>query len=305
MPSVQSHLLRFVLRRIKIFGDEGTSIQGVRRRVESSARWLRTPRKVSVQPVQAGDVPAEWLIPQGAPADRVLLYFHGGGFAFCSLNTHRLMVSQLAIASGVRALSVDYRLAPEHPFPAALEDCLAAYHWLLQNGISPRKTVVAGDSAGGNLALVLMLALRDAGGPLPAAAVGISPVTDLAGTGESLRTKAGVDPILSAPVPVDIITSYVGEHDPRQPLISPLYADLRGLPPILLHVGEDEKLLDDSTRLAERASAAGVDATVVVWPHMWHVFQAFAPFLPEARKSIGQIGNYVGESTSRGRGDGF
>jgi acetyl esterase/lipase len=193
---------------------------------------------------------------------------------------------------------VDYRLAPEHPFPAALEDIQTAYRWLLQNGIPPRKIVVAGDSAGGNLALVLLLALREAGDPLPAAAVCLSPVTDLTGAVESRRTKAAVDPILRSGTS-DMVSSYVGKHDPRQPLLSPLYADLHGLPPILLHVGEDEILLDDSTRLAEHARAAGVNATVVVWSHMWHVFQAFAPLLPEARQSIEQMGQFVSEMQQR------
>jgi acetyl esterase/lipase len=294
MPSLQSHLLRFVLRRVTFLGRSEDSIQDLRRRVDSSARLLRTPRGVAVQRVQAGSVPAEWLIPRGAPADRVLLYLHGGAFVFCSLETHRALVSRLALASGSRALAVDYRLAPEHPFPAALEDCLAAYRWLLQSGIAPRRVVVAGDSAGGNLALVLLLALRAAGDPLPAAAVGLSPVTDLTGAPESRRTKAGVDPILGTGTHLPV-SSYVGEQDPRQPLLSPLYADLRGLPPILLHVGTDEILLDDSTRFAERARAAGVDARLVVWPQMWHVFHVFAPFLPEARKAIAQVGEFVRE----------
>ncbi len=294
MPSVQGRLLRVVLRRVKLFGDKGMPIQELRRRVESGARLLRPLSGVSVRQVQLGNVPAEWLVPEGAPPDRVLLYFHGGGFVFCSLNTHRPLVSRLALSSGSRALSVDYRLAPEHPFPAALEDILTVYRLLLQNGIPPRKIVVAGDSAGGNLALVLLLALREAGDPLPAAAVCLSPVTDLSGAVQSRRTKAALDPVLRSD-PSDLVSSYVGKHDPRQPLLSPLYANLHGLPPILLHVGEDEILLDDSTCLAERASAAGVDATAIVWPHMWHVFQAFAPFLPEARQSIEQMGTFVSE----------
>ncbi len=296
MPSVQSYLCRFVLRGIRVFGWKGKSIQDMRQRIDSSAQWLKTPSKVSLQVVQVAGVPAEWLVPEGAHEDGVLLYFHGGAFIICSPRTHRLIVSQLALASGVRALSVDYRLAPEHPFPAGLEDCLAVYRWLLQNGTSPQKVVVAGDSAGGNLALALLLALREAGDPLPAAAVCLSPVTDMAGTGESIRAKSKTDPILPALVPVDVLKSYIGEEDPRQPLISPLYGDLRGLPPVLLHVGEDEILLDDSTRLAERAAQAGVEAKAVVWPHMWHVFQAFAPFLPEARESIAQIGKFVREA---------
>jgi monoterpene epsilon-lactone hydrolase len=278
------------------------SIPVLRRRTDASARFLRPPRGVSIEKISAGSVPAERLIPRGAPPDRALLYFHGGAFIYCSLNIHRALVARWAVAGGTQAVSVDYRLAPEHPFPAALDDCLAAYRWMVRSGISPQRIVAAGDSAGGNLALVLLLALRQAGDPLPAAAVCLSPVTDLAWSGESLRTKIEMDPIfpekINCSLSAFIETGYIGSEDPRNPLISPLYADLRGLPPILLHVGEDEILLDDSLRLAERVRAAGGQATVVVWPGMWHVFQIFAPLLPEARRSIRQIGDFIKEIQS-------
>jgi epsilon-lactone hydrolase len=304
MPSLQSRFLRFFIRRMNFLSGKNVSIPEMRRRTDSSAGLLRPPRGVSIQSISAGTVPAEWLIPQGAPQDRVFLYFHGGGFIFCSLKSHRALVSRLAIAGGTRAVSVDYRLAPEHPFPAALEDCLEAYRWTVQSGISPRRIVVAGDSAGGNLALVLLLALRQAGDPLPAAAVCLSPVTDMAWTGDSMRTKAGVDPIFpegaSSPLGSSIHSDYIGSEDPRNPLISPLYGDWRGMPPILLHVGEDEVLLDDSVRLAERVRAAGGMAEIVIWPGMWHVFQAMTPFLPEADQSIRQIGEFITDIQRRG-----
>lgn len=275
----------------------------MRRRTDAAARLLRPPRAVSVQKVQAGAAPSEWLIPRDSPDDGVLLYFHGGAFIFCSLDSHRAMVARLALAGETRALSVDYRLAPEHPFPAALEDCLAAYRFLVQSGISPRRIVVAGDSAGGNLALALLLALRRDGDPLPAAAVGLSPATDLTWSGESFRTRAQFDPIFpegaSSPLSSQIEADYIGLADPRNPLISPLFGDWRGMPPILLHVGEDEVLLDDSTRLADRMRAAGGEAVVVIWPGMWHVFQAFAPFIPEAGRSIRQIGEFIHAMQSR------
>jgi epsilon-lactone hydrolase len=298
MSSMASHVLRFFIRRMNSLNGKNTSIPELRRRTDAAARLLRPPGGISIQKVPAGTVPAEWVIPKGAPEDRVLLYFHGGAFIFCSLNTHRALVARLAIAGGTRALSVDYRLAPEHPFPAAMEDCLSAFRWLVERGVPPRRIVVAGDSAGGNLALVLLLALREAGDPLPAAAVCLSPVTDLAWTGESIRSKAEIDPIFPGGSSLSL-SAYIGAQDPRQPLISPLYADLSGLPPILLHVGEDEILLDDSVRLAGRVRDAGGQATVVVWPHMWHVFQVFAPFLPEARRSIETIGKYI-EDMQRG-----
>ena len=273
------------------------SVAEMRRRTDASARLLRLPRGFSIEKISAGGVPAEWIIPPGAPADRVLLYFHGGGFLFGSLDSHRVLVARLAAAGGTRALLVDYRLSPEHPFPAAPDDCLAAYRWLVRSGFSPRRIVVAGDSAGGNLALVLLLALRAAGDPLPAAAVCLSPATDMAWTGNSMRTKSGIDPIFpkgaTSPLGLSIHSDYIGSEDPRNPLISPLYGDWRGMPPILLHVGEDEVLLDDSARLADRVREAGGQATLVVWPGMWHVFQVFAPFLPEAKQSIQQIGAFL------------
>ena len=275
------------------------SILELRRKTDSSAGLLRPPRGVSIQSFIAGTVPAEWLIPRGAPQDRVLLYFHGGGFIFCSLKTHRALVARLAIAGGTRAVSVDYRLAPEHPFPAALDDCLEAYRFAVQSGISPRRIVMAGDSAGGNLALALLLELRQAGDPLPAAVACLSPATDMTWAGNSMRTKAGIDPIFpegaSSPLGATIHSDYIRSADSRNPLISPLYGDWRGMPPILLHVGEDEVLLDDSTRLAERVRAAGGQADIVVWPRMWHVFQIFAPFLPEAGQSIAQIGRFISD----------
>ena len=297
MPSLQSRFLRFFIRRMNFLNGKDVSIPEMRRRTDSAAGLLRPPGGVSIQSFSAGTVPAEWLIPQGAPQDRLLLYFHGGGFIFCSLKSHRALVSRLAIAGGTRAVSVDYRLAPEHPFPAALDDCLEAYRWTVQSGISPRRIVVAGDSAGGNLALVLLLALRRAGDPLPAAAVCLSPATDMAWTGDSMRTKAGIDPIFpegaSSPLGSSIQSDYIGSEDPRNPLVSPLYGDWRGMPPILLHVGENEILLDDSVRLGERVREAGGRAEVVIWPGMWHVFQVFAPFLPEANQSIQQIGEFI------------
>ncbi len=305
MPSIQSRILRFFIRRVNIFNAKNTPVPALRRRTDTAARLLPNPVGVSVQKGEVGGVPGEWIIPKGAPSDRALLYMHGGGFMFCSPSTHRAMIARLAVAAGTRAFSVNYRLAPEHPFPAAPDDCREAYLGLLRSGIPPQRIVVAGDSAGGNLALALLLALREAGEPLPAAAVCLSPVTDLAFTGESNRTKADIDPIFpratSQSLTFNIQSGYIGSENPRQGRISPLFADLRGLPPILLHVGEDEILLDDSMRMAERVRAAGGQAEVVVWSGMWHVFQVFAPFVPEANRSIARIGDFIREMQERER----
>jgi monoterpene epsilon-lactone hydrolase len=297
MASLQNRIVRFFIRRLNFMNRTDLSLPEIRRMTESAARLLRAPRGVAVQPAALGTVPGEWIVPRGAPADRALLYIHGGGFIFCSLATHRALVARLALAAGTRAFSVDYRPAPEHPFPAAPDDCREAYRGLLRAGIEPRRIVVAGDSAGGNLALALMLALREAGEELPAAAVCLSPVTDLTFSGESYRAKAGVDPVFpggnSRSLAEGIRTGYVASEDPRNPLISPLFADWSGMPPVLLQVGEDEILFDDSVRPAERVRAAGGRAECAVWDGMWRVFQAFAPFVPEADRSIAQIGEFI------------
>jgi monoterpene epsilon-lactone hydrolase len=297
MQSIRSRILKFAIRNTSVMNGKSGTIAELRRMTDVAARLLRSPRGVAIQKAQAGTVPGEWIVPKDAPADRVLLYMHGGGFIFGSLATHRALIARLAMAAGVRAFSVDYRLAPEHPFPAALDDSLAAYRGLVNNGIAPDKIIVAGDSAGGTLALALILSLKNEGAPLPAAAVCISPVTDMLWTGSSMRTKAGIDPIFpeggSSPLGTSIHSHYIGSEDPRNPMISPLYGDMHGMPPVLFHVGGDEVLLDDSARLAERVRAAGGQAELVVWSGMWHVFQVFAPFVPEATQSIRQMGQFI------------
>ncbi|MGB7538860.1 MAG: alpha/beta hydrolase [Anaerolineales bacterium] len=297
MPSFRSRTVRFAIRNSNFMNGKSGTIAEQRGMTDVAARLLRTPGGVAIQKARAGTVPGEWIVPKDSPADRALLYMHGGGFIFGSLATHRALIARLADSAGIRAFSVEYRLAPEHPFPAALDDSLEAYRGLVQDGITPDKIIVAGDSAGGNLALALILSLKKAGDALPAAAVCISPVTDMLWTGSSMRTKAGVDPIFpeggSSPMGTSIHADYIRSADPRDPLISPLYGDMRGMPPVLLHVGEDEVLLDDSARLAERVRAAGGHAELVVWSGMWHVFQVFAPFVPEAAQSIRQMGEFI------------
>jgi monoterpene epsilon-lactone hydrolase len=293
MPSIQSYLLKFWFRRQNLFGNKKYNPQSSRLQIERTARIAKLHKNVKIIPVDAGTVASEWLIPQGAPQDRALLYLHGGAWFMGSTNTHRSFVSYLAYASGIRALSINYRLAPENPFPAGLDDCVMAYEWLLHSGISSQKIVVAGDSAGGNLTLALLVALHDTGKPLPAGAVALSPATDLALTGASLKTRAHLDPVLANLGSNTIIKDYITDHDPREPLISPLYANLHGLPPLLIHVGDHETLLDDAVRFGARACDSGVDAKTVVWPHMFHVFQIFVPILPEARQAIAQIATFI------------
>ncbi len=208
------------------------------------------------------------------------------------------MAARISRASGARVLAINYRLAPEHPFPAAVEDATAAYRWLLAQGIAPNRIVIAGDSAGGGLTISTLLALRDAKQPLPAAAVPISPWTDLAATGESLRTLAGKDPMVQAEPLKEMAKLYLGKADAKNPLASPLYADFKGLPPMLIQVGGAEILLDDAKRVADKAKAAGVMVELEVWDEMVHVWHVFAKLLPEGQQAIDRIGRFVREYTS-------
>ncbi len=237
-------------------------------------------------------LPTEWLTTPGCSTRHALLHLHGGGYVMGSCASHRALTSRIASACGVRAVLPEYRLAPEHPFPAALEDGLAAYRALLEE-VAPEDIVVVGDSAGGGLVLTTLLAARDAGLPLPAGAVLISPFTDLTGSGESLRTRAGIDPWLSPRLLDPVIARYVGDLDRSDPRVSPLFADLAGLPPMLVQVGDHEILLSDSTRLAERARAAGVEVELEVWADVWHVWHLFAPMLPEANEALARVGAFV------------
>jgi acetyl esterase/lipase len=300
MPSLRSQILARTLKRITETLEAPHSIQEQRTRLdELGRRGIRLPRHVLVCPVQVRGVHAEWVEPR-QPATAVILYLHGGGYCLCSPNTHRGLAARLALATPARVLLLDYRLAPEHPFPAALEDALNACFWLLDEGVPPQHLVIAGDSAGGGLTLATAIRLREAGAPLPAALVCLSPWTDLTFSGASIRALAGVDPILRWRE-TPMVRYYTGDYPPDHPLISPLFADLHHLPPTLIHAGSQEILLDDARRLAEKLHAAGVPVTLEIWPGMWHVFQIFAPFVPEAQQSIEKIGAFVRQHSGGNR----
>ncbi len=252
---------------------------------------------VRCEVMDAGGVPGEWISTPEAIGEKVLYYLHGGGYVMCSINTHREMISRLARAAGARALAINYRLAPENPFPAAVADATAAYRWLLSTGVDPARVVIAGDSAGGGLTVASLLALRDAEEPLPAAGICISPWVDMEGLGESMNTKAGVDPTVGKDGIADMGKTYLGGADPRTPLAAPIYADLKGLPPLLIQVGTAEVLLDDSTRLAERAKSAGVDVILEPWEDMIHVWHSYAHILPEGQQAIDRIGEFIRKHT--------
>ena len=274
-------------------GDQEPSLQDLRTGFETLAAIFRPEPDVRSETVDAGGVSADWIETPGADASRALLYLHGGGYVVGSVDTHRDLVARIARAAGVRALSVEYRLAPENPHPAAVEDSTAAYRWLLGQGLDPARVVLAGDSAGGGLTIATLVALRDAGDALPAAGVCLSPWVDLEGVGESMTTKAELDPLIQHDALVKMGRLYLGDLDPHTALAAPLYADLGGLPPLLIQVGTAEALLDDSTRMAEKASAAGVDVTLEPWDDMIHVWQIFASQLPEARDAIDRIGDFI------------
>jgi acetyl esterase/lipase len=280
-----------MLRTLSPMG--GDTIEEVRANMELAATSAPLPEDVRYTAVDADGVPAEWARAPGVPGDRALVYLHGGGYVVGSVRSHRLLVAGLARACDMPVLSVDYRLAPEHPFPAAVEDAVAVVRFVRRSGIPPERVVLAGDSAGGGLTVATLLALRDGGETLPATAVCISPWLDLSLSGATMRTKADVDPMLDDTRLRQWARAYLGGANPRTPTASPLFADLRGLPPLLVHVGTAEILLDDAVRFVTRAREAGTRVELDIWDDMIHVWHAFALVLPEGQQAIERIGAYV------------
>jgi epsilon-lactone hydrolase len=251
------------------------------------------PIGITYEVVDAGGVSAEWTVPAAPVEDRVVIYLHGGGYVACSARSHSKLAGHLANAVGCRVLNVDYRIAPEFPHPAALTDTVGACGWLVEQGIDPRKTAISGDSAGAGLALATLMKLRADDHPIPAAAALLSPWVDLLMTGESVTSRAAKDLIVSAAGASEVIKLYVPGQDPRDPYVSPLYGDLTGLPPLYIQVGDEEVLLDDSRRLAEKADQAGVDVRLDVFPEMQHVHQLFVGRMPEADDAVERIGAFL------------
>ncbi len=261
--------------------------------VDLAGKWAGLPSGARIEPIEIGHLPGEWLRPCVVSNRGTLLYLHGGGYTTGSLVSHRGLAARIAAAAGKRLLLLDYRLAPEHPFPAAVEDAVFTYRWLLEGGISPLDIALVGDSAGGGLVMAALISLRDGKAPLPAAAVCLSPWADLAMTGESHRTKSRADPCLTSGYLRETAQDYLQDTDPLSPAASPVYADLHGLPPLLIEVGGREVLLDDATRLAIRAHNGDVEVTLEVWRGMIHVWQMAARVLPEARHALEHIGDFL------------
>lgn len=270
------------------------SIEEMRTGMETMIASLPAIGGVSTNPVEIAGLPAEWTTPDGLETRGTILYLHGGGYFEGSIATHRRLVAALCLAAGTRGLSVGYRLAPEHRFPAAVDDAVAAYRWLItEGGEDPARVIVAGDSAGGGLTFAALIALRDAGVPMPAGGFGISPWTDLAATGESLVSRKDRDPFIDPTSIDETVLRYTGDADRRDPLVSPLYGDLAGLPPLLIHVGGAEVLYDDAARMAAAARDAGVEVEFADWEDAFHVWHMMAGMLPEADEAIAAAGAWM------------
>jgi monoterpene epsilon-lactone hydrolase len=272
---------------------ENPTVAEVRARFEKMGEFLGGAPDGKCEKVDAGGVPAEWVTAPGCDPTRAVLHLHGGGYVIGSINTHRRLAYDISAASGARVLVIDYRLAPEHPFPAAVDDAAKAWRWLLQQGFATNRLAIAGDSAGGGLTLATLVNLRDQKLGLPACAVVISPWVDLEGVGTSITARAAQDPMVQKDGLLWMAGLYLNGKDAKTPLAAPLHADLKGLPPILVQVGTAETLLDDATRIAEKLHAAGVDVRLAVWPNMLHVFPLFAPILSEGRDGCLEIGGFI------------
>jgi len=276
---------------------DGLSLDERRARMEDIGTRFPAPQSASINPVKIAERPAEWVCDPDTDDGRVMLYVHGGGYVQGSLASHRNLVFEIARSMKGKVLNLDYRLAPEHPFPAAVEDTVNAWAELLEIGIDPKKASFGGDSAGGGLVIAALVSARDKGLPMPSCACCISPWTDLVGSGRTMDTKALEDPMVNRAALEFFSDFYADKEDKSHPLISPLFADLAGLPPLLIQVGTAETLLDDSRRLATRARYAGVDVSYAEWegmPHIWHIF---APLLEKSRKAIIELGEFVERKT--------
>jgi monoterpene epsilon-lactone hydrolase len=287
---------------ITLFRSRPQSAEGdvaaARERFEKLAQFIGGAPDSSVQKVDAGGVPAAWVTAEGIDEARTILYLHGGGYVIGSINTYLRLAYDLSAAASARVLLIDYRLAPEHPFPAAVDDAATAWRWLIATGCDPRRTAIVGDSAGGGLAIATAVNLRDKGLGLPACVVAISPWVDLEGSGASMLTRAERDPLVQKESLLWLAGLYLNGADPKTPLAAPLYADLKGLPPTLILVGSAETLLDDALRIAEKLHADEVEVKLAVWPNMLHVWPVFAPKLSEGRDGCLDAGHFIRTKTT-------
>lgn len=293
MPSIRS---RIFYRMCKLFlspFDVSNPLEQQRASMERLSKSYTLPRNVDIQPIFIGDMYSEWIRPADVRQGRAILYLHGGGYTMGSCNTHRSLAAWISAASQVSTLLIDYRLAPENPYPAALDDTINAFHYLLDQGIEPAKIIIAGDSAGGGLAIAATLLLRDKKEKLPGGIICISPWADLTMSGETMVTCSKTDPFITRETSILHANRYIGKHDPKSPLISPIFADLSGFPPMIIQVGEYEVLQSDAVRLSENASRTGVDVSLEIWDGMWHVWHMLVGRMPESRRAIDKLGAFV------------
>jgi acetyl esterase/lipase len=285
-------------RYIKKLNIREAPVPKMRERLDLVGRLGRRAKGIGIEVSEIAGLHAEWYRPANAKSGKVFLYLHGGAYALGSCDSHRGLVTHIALAGNVATLLPEYRLAPENPFPAGLQDCVAVYKALLEKGYSPKDIIVGGDSAGGGLTVATMLQLRHDGVPLPRASVLLSPFLDMTASGESMKTRAAQDPWFE-PDNISVVTGhYCPDEDLRNPLLSPVFANVAGLPPTLIHVGDDEILLSDSTRIATLLKEAGVAVELTIYPELWHVFQLFIGAMPESRASVDAIGAYIREAFS-------
>ena len=290
--SLRSRFWRTVLR--KMFKNQNLSIAEHRASGMKNSRLMgRAPKTVKVEKIDIDGIQAEWLTPLDANHEQVILYFHGGGYVTGSIETYRMLCGLLANYTGVKVLIPNYRLAPENPFPAALDDALKIYRWLLEQGTSSANIIIAGDSAGGGLGVTTVLALKDKNESLPAAVVCLSPWADLTLTNKTHITKAEAEAVLRTDVLREWALAYTDESNFTNPLVSPVHADFHGFPPLLIQVGGDEILLGDSILLAEKAKSAGVHVELRIWDGMWHVWHVLGELIPESKKAFEEIGQFV------------
>ena len=295
MASLRARTIRWITSRyIDKIDTHETDPTELRQKLIRLSRFLRKVRGVGVEQTSVNGLHAEWLRPKRAREGKVLLYLHGGAYVIGNCRTHRNMVSHIAKAACMNALVPEYRLAPEHKFPAGIEDAVGVYRFLLSEGFEPGDITIAGDSAGGGLTVATLLSLRHAGEPMPGNAVLLSPFLDITASGESMQSRADQDPWFEQSDIEVVAGLYCNDaSEVRNPLVSPVFAHVHGLPPVYIQVGDDEILLSDSTRFAAKLKEAGVDVELEVWPEMWHVFQLFVGKMPEARAAIRNIGDYL------------
>ena len=302
MPSFKSKMFSLLLRNRHLLSgklkkpviDFNSSIEDMRADISRSAEKIaKLPKGVNVVKAHYPDFYAEWVIPENCKDEQVILYFHGGGFVSGNCKDHRNLVANFCTFVKTKSLVFDYSLAPEKPFPAAVNDSVSIYCWLLKNNYLPKNIVFAGDSAGGGLEMSCLLMLKEQNTPLPAAVVAMSPCTDMTISGQSHKTKMKADPCTPKGSTETWLSYYVGNGNPSNPIMSPLFGNLTGLPPIMIQVGENETLLDDSTRFAEKAKIAGVDITLHVWKDMFHCFPMLAPMFREATEAMNEIADFI------------